>query len=402
VPQVVLGVSGCIAAYKACELLRELQRRDLDVRVVMTEHATHFVAPLTFEALSHHPVYRDAFASTAGDAITHVGWASAADLLLVAPATANILAKLAHGIADDALSTLYLAATAPVIVAPAMNVEMWRHEAVQENLTILRRRGIGVVEPDPGYLACGTFGEGRLADIQRIADVVCSRLRGSRDLDGVSVLVTAGPTREPIDPVRFVSNPSTGRMGFAVAEAARDRGAAVRVVAGPTSVPVPWGVDCVRVTTAQEMGSAVEAHFPSCDVLIMAAAVCDHRPAAPAAHKIKKDAVPAQLDLVVSEDIVARVAREKGRRIVIGFAAETEKVVEHARLKLEAKRLDLIVANQVGAPGTGFGSETNTATLVDQSGEVLEVPTMAKRALADVILDRVVALRSSRTATTNG
>jgi phosphopantothenoylcysteine decarboxylase/phosphopantothenate--cysteine ligase len=397
-PTVVLGVTGCIAAYKACEILRELQRRDLEVRVVMTAHATHFVGPLTFEALSRHPVYTDAFALGERSDMAHISWAEASDLLLVAPATANVLGKFAHGVADDALSTLYLATTAPVVVAPAMNVEMWRHPAVAENLATLRRRGVGIVEPGAGYLACGTIGEGRLADVADIVAAATARLAQRQELAGETVVVTAGPTREPIDAVRFISNRSSGRMGFRMAEAARDRGARVILVSGPTALQDPRDVEVVRVTTAEEMAAAVSSRAASSSIVIMAAAVCDQRPRTRHPAKLRKQDLPEALDLEATPDILKSLGRGKGNRFLVGFAAETNDLVASARRKLAEKQLDLIVANDVSGADGGFDSEKNAATLLDASGGAVEVALTSKRELAERIWDRIGELRRTRAA----
>jgi len=389
---VLLGVTGCVAAYKACEVLRLLQGLGLDVRVVMTTHATRFIGPLTFEALSRQPVYLDPFQRDGGAEMPHVHWATEADLLLVAPATANIIGKFAQGIADDALSTLYLATQAPVVVAPAMNVAMWRHPAVKANIETLRARGVAVVEPGAGYLACGAIGEGRLAEVAEIVAAVEARLGARRDLAGLSVLVTAGPTREPIDPVRFISNRSSGRMGYSVAEAARDRGARVVLISGPTALDAPSGVERVCVTTAEEMAREVETRADAAAVVVMAAAVSDHRPAHVSDQKLKKTAAPNRLDLVENTDILKRLGDKKGSRVLVGFAAETHDLDVQARRKLAEKHLDLIVANDVSQPGAGFEGETNAALLIGADGAASEVPCCTKRALADRIWDRVASL----------
>ena len=389
---VVLGVTGCIGAYKACEVLRELQRREVDVRVVMTEAATRFVTPMTFEALSRHPVFHDQWALGASGDIPHISLGDEADLLLIAPATANILGKLARGIADDALSTLYLATRAPVLVAPAMNVNMLEHPAVQENLATLRARGVGVVEPGSGYLACGWLGKGRLAETGAIVDAAMTVLARRRDLEGQTVLVTAGPTVEDLDPVRFVSNRSSGKMGYRVAEAARDRGASVVLVSGPTSLPSPAGVKTVPVRSAEEMQGAVAAHVGPATVVIAAAAVSDYRPAAPSASKLKKTDGPVTLEMVRTPDILKRLGEAKGGRILVGFAAETGDLVARAAQKLEGKNLDLIVANDVTAPGAGFGGDTNAVVLLRRDGTRIDVPLASKREVAERILDEVRAL----------
>jgi len=398
VPVVVLGVTGCIGAYKACEVLRELQRRDVDVRVVMTAAATRFVTPMTFEALSRHPVFHDQWALGANGEIPHISVADEADLLLVAPATANIVGKFARGIADDALSTLYLATRAPVVIAPAMNVNMFEHPAVQENLATLRARGVGVVEPGEGYLACGWLGKGRLAEVGEIVEAALSVLRRRRDLEGETVLVTAGPTVEDIDPVRFVSNRSSGKMGYRLAEAARDRGARVILVSGPTSLVPPHGIEVVGVRSAAEMQRAVADRVFAATVVIAAAAVSDYRPAETSASKVKKTDGGATLALVRTPDILKGLGEAKGGRVLVGFAAETEDLVANARKKLEAKNLDLIVANDVTAPGTGFGGDTNAVALLRRDGSRVDVPLASKREVAERILDEVRALRAAARA----
>lgn len=395
-PVVVLGVTGCIGAYKACEVLRELQRRDVEVRVVMTAAATRFVTPMTFEALSRHPVFHDQWALGVNGDIRHVSLADEADLLLVAPATANILGKFARGIADDPLSTLYLATRAAVLVAPAMNVNMLEHPAVQENLATLRARGVGVVEPGSGYLACGWLGKGRLAEVGEIVDAAMAALARRRDLEGETVLVTAGPTVEDVDPVRFVSNRSSGKMGYRLAEAARDRGARVILVSGPTSLAAPHGVEVVAVRSAEEMQRAVADRVGPATVVIAAAAVSDYRPAAASPSKIKKTDGAVTLELVRTPDILKGLGEAKGGRVLVGFAAETEDLVANARKKLEAKSLDLVVANDVTAAGAGFGGDTNAAVLLRRDGGRVDVPLASKREVAERILDEVRALRAAR------
>jgi phosphopantothenoylcysteine decarboxylase/phosphopantothenate--cysteine ligase len=390
---VVLGVTGCIGAYKSCEVLRELQKREVDVHVVMTEAATRFVTPMTMEALSHHPVFVDQWALGEQSDIRHISLADAAELLLVAPATANTIGKFARGIADDALSTLYTATKAPVLLAPAMNVNMFDHAAVVENLEILRARGVGIVEPGSGYLACGWLGKGRLAEVEDIVVAAMRALNRRTDLAGETVLVTAGPTVEDIDPVRFVSNRSTGRMGYRIAEAARDRGARVVLVSGPTSLRPPGGLEFVGVRSADDMAKAVGLHADSATVVVMAAAVSDYRPATISATKVKKKDGPAALDLVRTPDILRGLGESKSGRTLVGFAAETDDLVENARKKLAEKRLDLVVANDVRRTDAGFASDHNAAVLVDADGGQEELPLLSKRDLAERILDRVVALR---------
>ncbi len=397
-PSVVLGVTGCIGAYKACEVLRELQKRGADVHVVMTPNAARFVSPMTFEALSRHPVFLDQFALGMEGDIRHISLADAADLLLVAPATANRLAKFARGIADDSLSTLYTATKAPVLVAPAMNVNMFEHPAVVENMETLRRRGVRFVDPGSGYLACGWLGKGRLAPPADIVQAAMAILERRRDLEGQRVLVTAGPTVEDIDPVRFVSNRSSGRMGYRLAEAARDRGARVVLVSGPTALPDPAGVEVIRVRSAEQMAAAVDRHAGSVQIVAMAAAVSDWRPRSPATEKVKKHEGELSLAMTRTPDILKALGGpRKGGQFLIGFAAETHGVREYARRKLADKNLDLIVANDVSKSDRGFAVETNAALLIDPAGEV-EVPVVDKRELAERIWDRVVELRRAATA----
>ena len=397
-PVVVLGVTGCIGAYKACEVLRELQRREVDVHVVMTTAATRFVTPMTFEALSRHPVFHDQWALGVNGEISHISLADAADLLLVAPATANIVGKFARGIADDALSTLYLATRAPVMVAPAMNVNMFEHPAVSENLAILRARGVSVVEPGSGYLACGWLGKGRLAEVGEIVDAAMAALARRHDLEGETVLVTAGPTVEDVDPVRFLSNRSSGKMGYRIAEAARDRGAKVILVSGPTSLPAPHGLEICAVRSAEEMQRAVDGRVGPATVVIAAAAVADYRPASPSPSKQKKTDGPLTLELVRTPDILKGLGEAKGDRVLVGFAAETENLVAHAAEKLQAKNLDLVVANDVAVPGAGFESDDNAVVLLRKDGTRVDVPLASKREVAERILDEVAAIRRAARA----
>lgn len=395
---ITLGVTGGVAAYKAAELVRRLQQDGHTVQVVMTRSAREFVAPLTFAALSGRKVITDLFAESGGEAnlesaIEHIAVAQQTDLLLVAPATADILAKFARGIADDFLTTLYLATSAPVVVAPAMNVNMWNHPATQENLETLRRRNVRVVNPDEGYLACGMTGAGRLAGQEAIVAVVNGTLR-QRDLEAQIVLVTAGPTQEDLDPVRYIANRSSGKMGYAVAEAAARRGARVTLISGPTSLETPPGVERVDVRSAEEMHQAVQQRFSQSAIAIFAAAVADYRPAEQASQKVKRGKDELAVRLQPNPDILAEAARAKGERLVVGFAAETERVAENARKKLAAKNADLIVANDVTAEGAGFDADTNIVTLFARDGRDLPLPKMSKREVADRILDEVVRLRS--------
>ncbi len=387
--EIILGVTGSIAAYKAVEIVRELTRRGAAVTVVMTESAQRFVAPLTFETLSRRPVLTDLFTLEYDKQIGHVASAGRANLLLVAPATANTIAKFAYGLADDFLSAIYLSSTCPVVLAPAMDLEMYAHPAVQENLSSLKARGVSVVEPEYGELASGLIGRGRLAELSAILQAVEDLLHRQGDLKGETVLVTAGPTQEPLDPVRYLSNRSSGRMGFAIAEAARHRGAHVMLVSGPTALPTPPGVTRTDITTAEEMYHAVLDRLDDTTVLIMAAAVADYRPSTQALQKIKKREAMT-VELVRNPDILAEAGRKKGSRTLVGFAAETEELIQNARDKLEKKNLDLIVANDIRV---GFGGETNRVTILDRQGTVEELPELTKREAAHRILDRVVALR---------
>jgi phosphopantothenoylcysteine decarboxylase/phosphopantothenate--cysteine ligase len=399
--RITLGVTGGVAAYKAAELVRRLQQDDFSVQVVMTRGAREFVTPLTFAALSGQKVITDLFAGPEanGDAnldsaIEHIAVAQRTDLLLVAPATADILAKFAQGIADDFLTTLYLASTAPVVVAPAMNVNMWNHAATQANLDVLRSRGVHVVNPDEGYLACGMTGAGRLAGQEQIVAAVREALRFKRDLEGQAVLITAGPTCEDLDPVRYLTNRSSGKMGYAVAEATARRGAKTILISGPTSLETPNGVQRIDVRTAEEMLRAVNENFEKATIAIFAAAVADYRPAKSFDQKIKREKEPLTITLEPNADILATVAKNKGNRLVVGFAAETERVAENARKKLTAKNADIIVANDVTAEGAGFDVDTNVVTLFSRDGRDVALPRMSKTEVAHRILDEVVRLRS--------
>ena len=397
--KIALGVSGGIAAYKSAEIVRLLQDRGIRVQVVMTRAAQEFVRPLTFAALSGEKVITDLFGSedsqaNVESAIEHIAIAQAIDALVVAPATADILAKFAQGTANDFLSTLYLATTAPVVVAPAMNVNMWNHAATQANLEILRKRGVHIVDPGSGYLACGMTGAGRLAENETIVAAVMEALGASQDLAGETVLITAGPTREKIDPVRYLTNRSSGRMGYALAEAALRRGARVLLVSGPTSFTPPGAAELTRVETAEEMRAAVLKMLPESSVIIMTAAVADFRPKAAAAEKIKRKG-PMTLELEPTGDILAEVARHKKSQIIVGFAAETDNVLENARKKLASKSLDAIVANDVSREGVGFDSDRNAVTIISNE-EVTEVPETSKWEVAQRVLDQVVKLRKCR------
>ena len=398
--RITLGVTGGVAAYKAAELVRRLQQEGFSVEVVMTRAACEFIAPLTFAALTGKKVITGLFAESGSEAnlesaIEHIAVAQRTDLLLVAPATADIIARFSRGISDDFLSTLYLATTAPVVVAPAMNVNMWNHPATQENLERLRSRGVQVVNPDEGYLACGMTGAGRLAGQEAIVAAVREVLQVRRDLAGQTFLLTAGPTQEDLDPVRFLTNRSSGRMGYAVAEAAAQRGAKVILISGPTALETPAGVTRVDVRTAAEMSRAVEEHFAQATTAVFAAAVADYRPVDVASQKIKKTAGEMTLRLEPNPDILATLARKKGNRLIVGFAAETGKVAENARKKLAEKNADLIVANDVTAEGAGFDVDTNIVTLFARDGRDLPLAKMTKREVAHRILDEVLRMSSS-------
>jgi phosphopantothenoylcysteine decarboxylase/phosphopantothenate--cysteine ligase len=397
---VALGVTGCIAAYKAVLVLRGLQKRGASVRVVMTRHATEFITPLTFQSISGFPVITEMFAPTGDPEIKHIQLSQSIDLLLVAPATANTLAKFANGIADDFLSTVYISTTAPVLVAPAMNVEMWAHPATQDNVRRLRERGVQFVDPEEGYLACRTVGAGRLAEpdeiVRRAVEMIGSspELR-TTDLSGEHVLVTAGPTQEAIDPVRFLTNRSSGKMGYAIAEAALARGAEVTLISGPVSLTPPAGARTIRVRSASEMFEAVKQHLDQSTIVVMAAAVADYRPLSIHQQKIKKNGSALVLDLEPTRDILAAVASNRGDRVIVGFAAETENLIENAKKKLVDKNADLIVANDVTAPDSGFDVDTNRICLVSAEG-VIEEPLMSKRDAAERVIDAAVNIRRAR------
>lgn len=399
-PTVVLGVTGCIAAYKACELARTLMKAGCRVKVVMTESATQFVGPTTFRALTREPVAIGLFDAAAAG-IHHISLADAADVFVIAPATANTLAKIACGRADDLLSTSALATEATLVVAPAMNVHMWRAEATQSAIETLRARGAVVVQPETGELACGDIGEGRLASPDTIAEAVLAEIRRSQDLAGVRVLVTAGGTQEPLDPVRFLGNRSSGKTGYRIAEEAARRGAVVTLVSGPTTLPDPFGVATVRVTTAAEMRDAVQAAYAEADAVVASAAVADFRPVTTSPHKQKKADAPLTLELERTPDILAELGADKGERVLVGFAAETREVVSAAGGKLVAKNLDLVVANDVSVAGLGFGSESNRVWFVSAQGAE-ELPVQSKTSIARQLWDRVAPLARAAHARRTG
>ena len=392
--KIILGVTGGIAAYKAAELVRELVRSGAEVFVVMTRSAQAFITPLTFQTLSGNKVTTELFSLIEESEIGHIALADRAELLVIAPATANIIGKIAGGIADDMLTTIVMATKAPVLLAPAMNVHMWENPLCQENIQKLRGRGFHFIDPEAGELACGYEGKGRLAEIPAIVEEIRSIL-SPKDLSGETLLVTAGPTEEPIDPVRFLSNRSSGRMGFAVARVARLRGARVILVSGPSALPAPPGVKFIPVRTAAEMREAVLGNLPGVSVLVMAAAVSDYRPKVTSPEKIKKSRAELTLPLELNPDILREAGQRKEKRLLIGFAAETESLLTHARKKLAEKNLDLIVANDVSLPGAGFAVDTNIVKLIDRSGKIEELPLMSKEDLADRVLDWVLLLRSA-------
>lgn len=393
-PCVVLGVTGGIAVYKACELLRLLQKRGIDVFVVMTQNACRFVAPLTFETLSGHPVAVDTFDRPQTWEVEHIALAKRADLFLIAPATANIMGKMACGIADDMLSTTVMATRAPVLVAPAMNTGMWENAAVQQNVKTLRARSVEIVAPVSGHLACGDNGAGKLEDVAVIAERACELLFAKKDMEGLRVMVTAGPSREALDPVRYISNRSSGKMGYAIAQAAQKRGAEVTLLSGPVAIEAPQGVKLVPFTTTQELLDRASELAQEQDLLIQAAAPADYRAKEVAPQKIKKQGgEPMTFTLVENPDVAATLGKAKrSGQVFVGFAAETNDVLAHARDKLARKNLDMIVANDVTRPGAGFDVDTNIVTLITKDGQEA-LPMMSKAEVAQRILDRALALR---------
>ena len=385
-PNIVLGVTGGIACYKALELVRLLVQDSCTVRVVMTREAAEFVMPLSFQTLSGAPVATDLFSLTQESEIGHINLADSADLMVIAPATANIVGKLASGIADDLLTTVVLATQAPLLVVPSMNVHMLAHPLVQANMAKLRDAGYHVMEAASGSLACGYEGKGRLPEPPAIVEEIRALLR-PKDLSGERILVTAGPSREPLDPVRYLSNRSSGKMGYALARAAARRGAEVTLVSGPTALAPPTGVKTVPVVTAEEMRQAVLTEFESVTAVFMAAAVADYRPRATSARKVKRGDGPLSVEFVPNPDIVAELAARKRHQVVVGFAAETESLMDNARAKLDKKNLDLLVANDVTQEGSGFDVDTNVVTLLDRHGTATPLPLMSKDAVADRIYD---------------
>jgi phosphopantothenoylcysteine decarboxylase/phosphopantothenate--cysteine ligase len=390
--EIVLGVTGGIAAYKAAEFVRLLLKQEARVHVVMTQNGQKFITPLTFQTLSGNPVVTDPFELIEETQIGHIALADLANLIVILPASANIIGKIANGIADDFLSTMVMASKAPVLFAPSMNVNMWENKALQKNIETLRDRDYHFMEPGEGELACHWYGKGRLAELgdvlERMEDILTPK-----DLKGERILVTAGPTQESIDPVRFITNHSSGKMGYALARVAKQRGAEVVLVSGPTSLSLPRSdINLISVKTAEEMRKAVDTHLKNCSVVIKAAAVSDYRPKEVSRQKLKKTASSVSLEMERTRDILGEIGKKKGKRILIGFAAETEDLVSNARKKLKEKNLDLIVVNDVTKPGTGFASETNQVKFLYPSGEVKDLPMMSKEEVAQVILDEVAGL----------
>jgi phosphopantothenoylcysteine decarboxylase/phosphopantothenate--cysteine ligase len=390
--KIVLGVCGGIAAYKAADFLRILVKTGAHVRVIMTKAAQAFVGPMTFEALSGHSVWTHMFGAQEDTPFRHITWAEEADAVAVVPATANIIGKMACGIADDPLTTFVLAVRAPILACPSMNTKMYEHPVVQDNINKLERLGITVLRPETGSLACGHEGSGRLPDVETIAEEV-RVLLCPKDLAGERIVVSSGPTREPIDPVRFISNPSSGKMGHVIARVARRRGAEVVLVAGPTTLPEPRGVRVIQVRTAEEMFKAVMDHAEKATIIVMAAAVADWRPASLFQHKVKKGEMAQHLPLEQTEDILKRLGANKGSRILVGFAAETQDLQQNALAKLSAKNLDMIVGNLIGQADSGFGSDTNQVSIFFSDGRSEALPLMDKGALADMLFDRILAIK---------
>ena len=392
--KIVLAVSAGIAAYKAIELLRMMVKEGSEVRVTMSANAGEFVTPLTFETLSGNPVYHELFNSENSADMEHIRIAEQADLLLVVPATASTLGKMANGLADDALSSLYLAFKGPVMVAPAMNGDMLRNLAVQENIEKLKARGIEFLDPEEGTLACGTTGPGRLADLNTILDKVKKHFAKLEDLQDFRILVTAGPTHEPLDPVRYLSNPSSGKMGYAIADKAKIRGAEVILISGPTHLKPPPGVKFKSCKTAAEMNSLVQKFLPECNVLVMSAAVGDFTAETLEKEKIKKVSTDSfVLNLVPTKDILMEISKVKTKQFVVGFAAETQNLIQSALEKLRKKKLDLIVANDISAPGIGFQSDSNQVCFIDSNEKIENLPRMTKKEIANILLDKIIQLQ---------
>lgn len=394
--QIVVGITGGIAAYKTAELVRQFRKRDAAVDVIMTRHAQQFVTPLTFQTIAGRPVYTDLFGSYQPE-IAHIDLADRADMLVIAPATANMIAKIAFGLADDLLSTVVLATTAPLLIAPAMNTKMWDNPVTQENLKKLRERGVAIVNPAKGELACGDEGTGRLAEIEDIVDKTLDILT-PKDLKGERILITAGPTHEPIDPIRILTNRSSGKMGYALAKASLRRGADVLLVTGPTTIPSPDHIHTIHVTNAFEMDKAVSKHFRSCSIVIKAAAVSDYRPKKTFREKVKKTHKTLTLELERNPDILYKLGKNKGARFLVGFAAETNNLISQAKAKLDRKNLDLIVVNHALQKDGGFGADSNEVTIIDFEGKVETLPRLEKGVLADKILDAIKTAKAEKKA----
>ena len=390
---VVLGVTGGIACYKAVELVRLLVKNGFKVQVIMTRGAMEFVTPLTFQTLSGNPVATETFSLTQESEIGHINLADSADLFVIAPATANVIGKLASGIADDLLTTVLMATQGPVLLAPAMNIHMYENVIVQENLRKLRRVGYHIMDPAEGYLACGYEGKGRLPDPEKISDEI-ERLLRKKDLAGENFLITAGPSREPLDPVRYISNRSSGKMGYALARAALRRGATVALVSGPTALEPPSGARLIEVNTAAEMREAVLKEYPHSSAVIMAAAVADYHAVAPSGQKIKRGVGDLELRLIPNPDILKELGQNKDGKWLVGFAAETENLTANAQKKLHEKNLDIVIANNVAEEGSGFDGDTNVGTIIDRTGAVRSLPLMSKDDLADCIYDHYLALKN--------
>ena len=395
--QIVVGITGGIAAYKAADLVRQFRKRDAAVDVIMTRNAQHFVTPLTFQTISCHPVFTDLFGNYQPE-ISHIALADKADILIIAPATANIIAKIASGLADDLLSTVALATTAPLLIAPAMNTKMWENPITQDNVKKLKERTITIVDPSTGELACGYEGKGRLAEIEDIVDKTLDILT-PKDLHGERILITAGPTHEPIDPIRMLTNRSSGKMGYALAEASYRRGAEVMLVTGPTTLMPLDHIHTIHVTNAFEMDKAVSKHYKSCSIVIKAAAVSDYRPKKSFREKVKKTHKTLTLELERNPDILYKMGKNKGSRFLVGFAAETKNLISQAKSKLDRKNLDLIVVNHALQKDGGFGSDSNEVTLIDYEGKVETLPRLKKTELADKILDTIKAVKAEKKAT---
>jgi phosphopantothenoylcysteine decarboxylase / phosphopantothenate---cysteine ligase len=390
---VVLGVTGGIAVYKSLDIISKLKKKNIDVHVIMTNSATEFVSELSFQSLSQNPVIVGMFEEPKSWEIQHISLAERADVFVVAPATANIIGKIANGIADDMLSTTILATKAPILIAPAMNTNMYENTIVQRNISSLKSMGYVFVEPDEGRLACGSTGKGKLADTDKIVDYIEMMLHNPKDLKGKRVLVTAGPTREDIDPVRFISNRSTGKMGYSIARAARNRGAEVILISGRTNLRPPEGVKLINVYSAEDMYNAVREHFDDVDIVIKSAAVGDYKPKTKSNIKMKKSDSDMQIELTRNKDILYEVGKMKKNQIIVGFAAETNELLENAKIKIEKKNLDLIVANDVTMEKAGFGVDTNTVNIIKENGETISLPNMLKEEVAHKILDVLLEIK---------